>query len=300
MGARDAWQQLRHAGVGWIALAALATSPAAATSRDFAVHWSSSGTASARGVLTFDDSVVANPGINDTAVTPWVTSFSVTVTGASAGNGTFTLADFSSVLLDTNGAALDLDRPLIGQIGGALFDPAFAGGAGGDFNVFNSNPAAPAGVFYGAIATNGGAGDSLWISAITPVRPLPVSTDAARCQKAVGAAGGKYLGARHRALTGCYASLLAGKPLYEDGAHTRPVSQGADCSVELKAGARIARARLALRAAVARRCSDTILASLFACAPTLDGLVGPSGTEGCLVRTLDQRLDRVLDQEFGL
>jgi hypothetical protein len=114
---------------------------AKAASRDFEIRWSSFGTAIAMGTMTIDDAVFLNPGSNSTMSIPWVTAFSVTITGASSGNGTFTLSDFSEIALDTNGGTLDLSRPLLGQNDGGLFDPVGRNGAGGDFNVFSSGPA---------------------------------------------------------------------------------------------------------------------------------------------------------------
>lgn len=295
-------KRVRKSGTALLALLALAAaSPAAAASRDFVLAWRSmTSPASARGTMTIDDAVFMNPGSNDSGAIPWITALSITVTGASGGNGTFTLADFAYVRLETNGVSLDLDRPLIGQTDGGLFDPAGGSGSGGDFNLFNLSPAAPNGVYYGFIGTNGGAGDNLRLVAIQPVRALPVSAEAGRCQKAIGKAGGKYLATRHAALASCYDSLLAGKPLFEDAAHTLPVSHGIDCPFELKTRGKLAKARLALRAGVEKKCSDALLSSLFACASTVDVLVDPAGAGGCLVEALDLEIDGILADEFGL
>jgi hypothetical protein len=67
--------------------------------------------ATASGTITFDPSVVnADNGL----VTADVTGFSITVTGASSGNGTFGLADYDDVFIDQSGP-LDFTTQLVGQ-----------------------------------------------------------------------------------------------------------------------------------------------------------------------------------------
>lgn len=280
------------------ALLALATS-ATAASRDFVIHWSSNGTASAVGTMTIDDAVFLNPGDNNSSMIPWVTAFSVTITGASSGNGTFSLADFSYILLQTNGCTLDLDQPLLGQNNGGLFDPVGMGGMGGDFNVFAGTPSAPDGSNYGEMRTNGGTGDFLFVTKISPPVVLPFPIEDRKCQDTIGKAGGKYLAARHAALTRCYAALLAGKPIFEDPGHTVPITDPANCPDELKTSAKIDQARKALRLGLQKKCTDAILGGLSACASTLDGLVDPTGSGGCLVQSIDARVSELLVDEYG-
>jgi hypothetical protein len=173
------------------------------------------------------------------------------------------------------------------------------GGMGGDFNVFSAGPA-PNGSNYGEMTTNGGGGDVLFVTRIAPPLALPLASEDQKCMNAIGKAGGKYLAARHSALTRCYATLLAGKPLFEDPGHTVPITDPADCADELKTDAKIDKGRRALRLGIEKKCSDAILGGLYACAATVDGLVDPTGAGGCLVQSIDARVTGVLLDEYGL
>src|SRR5215472_5397809 len=71
------------------------------------VFASPSGPATATGFVTFETSALSNPGLNDFILpSPAVLDLQVTVSGAAAGNGTFHLADFTSIVFDTNGGTL--------------------------------------------------------------------------------------------------------------------------------------------------------------------------------------------------
>lgn len=131
-----------------------------------------------------------------------------------------------------------------------------------------------------------------------PPAPLPIEDR--KCQDAIGKAGGKYFAARHGAIAGCYAALLAGKPIFEDPGHSVPITDPANCTDELKTAAKIDKGRRALRLAVEKKCSDTILDRLIACSQTVDGLVDPSGASGCLVLSIDAAVSDLLVDEYGL
>ncbi len=77
------------------------------------------GTARAAGTITLESTLV-NPGVGNYALpNPAVLALQVTVTGATAGNGTFGIGSFSSVIFDTAGSTLDFSRELVGQTAGA-------------------------------------------------------------------------------------------------------------------------------------------------------------------------------------
>ena len=235
--------------------------------------------------------------MNGSDTIPWVTAFSVTVTGASSGNGTFTLADFSNILLDTNGGTLDLGLPLIGQNNGGLFDPAGGGGAGGDFNLFSMNPVVRPACSSARWRPAGGPATGCPSRRSCPFRCRPTIRS---CQDAIAKVGGKYLATRHAALARCYAALLGGKEIFEDSAKTIPVKAGPRCPDEVKTAAKIAKARQALRNGIEKKCTDAILARLFACAETVDGLANAAGTSGCLVDSIDAQVGGLLLDEYGL
>ncbi len=167
-------------------------------------------TATATGYITFDDTGLPNPGEYPTkpstppdlpprllAVTlpdpgsglpDWLVDLSLTITGASAGNGTFGLGDFGGLIWDTGGATLDLTRELIGQTVGSS---TWGASNGGDFNLFGPDfggvaaiPAigladpvdavAPNGTSAFVLSTNGGKGDAMQLISMKPtVIPEP-------------------------------------------------------------------------------------------------------------------------------
>ena len=109
-----------HAGTGLLLLAAAAlASPASAQTKTFDLTYSGASfgdSAVATGFVTIDESQIQNPGQTYQVSTPFVTDFSLTVSGASSGNGTFKFADyaddgtngFGGFYLDTNGGTLEL------------------------------------------------------------------------------------------------------------------------------------------------------------------------------------------------
>ena len=95
--------------------------------------------ATASGSITLDAALLPNPGsqINVPAVTLGITAFTITVMGASSGNGTFGLAAVTNWIWNTS-AAINLDAELVGQAGfldfnwcGFLYDGCTAPAPGG-------------------------------------------------------------------------------------------------------------------------------------------------------------------------
>jgi hypothetical protein len=119
------------------------------------------GGATAVGSITFESTLLPNPGSQFFSLpNPAVLALNVTVSGASAGNGTYGIGSFSHVNWNTNGVTLNLTTSLIGQAG-------WGPGIGGDFNLFGSAPA-PNGVDPFLLGANGGAGTNMTLSQMAP------------------------------------------------------------------------------------------------------------------------------------
>lgn len=142
----------------------------------FSLEWSGAGnSAVATGMITLDDTLLPNPGSAGAWPGP-VAAFQITVSGASAGNGTFGMADFAGWTWETNGGTLDLGTELVGQptAGDPWGTPS--GGAGGDLNFFNAgaSPSAPNGEDYFVLVTDNGGGDAMQLTSMAPVTaPIP-------------------------------------------------------------------------------------------------------------------------------
>jgi hypothetical protein len=132
----------------------------------------------ATGVITLDLSAIQNPGNNSNNTSPFVTAFTLTISGTGAGDGTFGIDDFTgggSIFLNTDGGTLNFSQQLIGQPTSG--DPyGTPGGSGGDFNFFSNgdDSLAPTGETYFTFVTDNGAGDAFILTSFAPV-PEPSS-----------------------------------------------------------------------------------------------------------------------------
>ncbi len=146
----------------------------------FQVTWSGAqfeNGASAVGVFNIDTSVVPDLfGAQNQHSLPDAAFqiVSLTVTGSSGGNGTFTGADFNSYYFAAYGP-LDFTQELIGQTmaNGCTFGDfgACYGGPSGDFNLFTNGDGSPTGSFYFQLTTAGG--DNIAVTSITPLGAVP-------------------------------------------------------------------------------------------------------------------------------
>ncbi len=127
---------------------------------------SSSNTATAFGTITLQDP--PNPGSSSDFSK--VTSLTLTVSGASSGNGTFTKSDFIGWNWATNGATLDLDAELVGQSTPDLpWGTQNFGGGAGDFQLFaTAESGAPNGTWLFQLTTSAGSGDLMVLTSMSP------------------------------------------------------------------------------------------------------------------------------------
>lgn len=126
----------------------------------------------ATGFIDFDPAQFSNPG---QAFNLIVDDFSITVTGATIGNGTFTLSDFGYFRFETPpNSPLDFTQELVGQP--AIFPalsfgtPATLVASGGDFNIFanSNNINTPTAIYNFRIITAGGRGELLTLTSFAP------------------------------------------------------------------------------------------------------------------------------------
>jgi hypothetical protein len=167
--------KLRLCLFGMFLFAALILVPAASADdyQTFNLAWSGayySNSASATGQITIDMSALNNPGYTEPLT---VSAFTVTVTGADFGNGSYSLADYSYFFLGTNGGTLDFSQEVIGQ--STSGDPwgTPSSGNGGDFNIASLD-SAPLGTWYFTITPAGGdSGDHMLLTDFSPVSDTP-------------------------------------------------------------------------------------------------------------------------------
>jgi hypothetical protein len=133
--------------------------------------------AKATGWMTVDATQIPNPGsyLDSSSLPSWLTDLSITVSGASLGDGTFTMADFSGMYWDTAGITLNLNAQLVGQT--ALDAPwgALQDGSSGDLNFFGSTLGAPLGTTFFTLTTNGFSGDRMVLTSAADAVPEPAT-----------------------------------------------------------------------------------------------------------------------------
>lgn len=164
---------------GWVlGLLLTAASTLSAYAAPVTIHFTYAvGNARAVGSVTFEDTLIANPGNNNIVLPdPAVLDITMTVTGASAGNGTYTTADFTGVFFDTNGGTLNLRAPLIGQPTGGNPWGTTQDGTSGDLNFFGLAAPTPNGVFFFTLGANGGAANAMILQAAGPLPGSSIPT----------------------------------------------------------------------------------------------------------------------------
>jgi len=131
-----------------------------------------SNSASATGQITLDLTTLPNPNYNNIQrITSDITSLTVTVTGATIGNGTWTLASLNDDRWWTDGATLDMRTELVGQP-----TPNNPWGTpdlnSGDFNLWFNN-GGPGGANAFTLAAASGGGNKMLLTEFDPVTATP-------------------------------------------------------------------------------------------------------------------------------
>ena len=141
-----------------------------AAQKTFDLTWTSSGSASATGSITLNDTALATgASCRGTGAGQCnVTAFTITVTGDGAGNGTWTLSDFDSNFnVDaTTAGSLNTNIQLYGQVGSRSVAWQAPGNGTDGFYFFNNiliAPNAPGSITYFEIRTRGGL---VWVELI--------------------------------------------------------------------------------------------------------------------------------------
>ncbi len=154
--------------------AVMAVSPGVASAQStYLLDWSGeifNNGASATGAITFAEGFPTNPGADIYTPGVEILALDVTVSGASSGNGSFTMVDFAIAVFDTAGATLDMTTELVGQpTPGGPWGILGLFGANGDFSLYGASPTAPTATFFFELSTNGGSGDKMGLTSFRPV-----------------------------------------------------------------------------------------------------------------------------------
>ncbi len=144
----------------------------------FNVLWTGAGSAQATGTITFSDASIFTAGgnCNSTLANCNITAMSITVSGASSGNGTFSASDFTRTFIQVD-APLNISTNMVGQTVGVNTWQAGGGGGANDFNFFCNfcGGTAPNGFSDFRFRTNGGSGDPLTLSSMVAQSPAPAA-----------------------------------------------------------------------------------------------------------------------------
>ena len=164
-----------------VGLLVLSATAYADTFQTYNLAWSGAtfgNSSTATGQITLDLTTLPNPGGPAFDMYNDIASLTVTVVGASSGNGTWTRADLCAcsalgtfTYWDTGGVALNMNQQLVGQptLGNPWGTPD---GISGDFNFFFTN-GGPLGTFFFTMTTDGGLEDSMLLTSVAPVSSTP-------------------------------------------------------------------------------------------------------------------------------
>jgi len=149
----------------FLALLAVLLSPMAANATliTFSASWEGIGNdAVATAHFIADDTLISSSGYTSSSSTPWVTGFSIDISGAAGGNGNYSQADFSNIFISVDLSSVDLSQDLVGQSGFL------------DFNFFAlTTNGAPSGFTFNTFRTNFGSSSLFSDLMLTSLRQVP-------------------------------------------------------------------------------------------------------------------------------
>jgi cysteine-rich repeat protein len=119
------------------------------------------------------------------------------------------------------------------------------------------------------------------------------------CQEAIGPAGQKYATERLKNLQRCRNRLNRGAALFQDRAGTLAITDRSECPSEFRTARNLATTRARVRNVIAGKCTDALVGALAICGKTVDEIVSPDGTAGCLIETHDASVATMLTAQYG-
>lgn len=124
---------------------------------------------------------------------------------------------------------------------------------------------------------------------------LTVSDPAlATCQSMIAGFSGGYTNAVLTSFLACRTNLIWNRKVFYDQARTQRLRDPADCPLEFRTGVREVNAAIYAHQQIANYCTDAQVGSLGLCAATLDGLIAPDGSGGCLVTSLTEQVNALI------
>lgn len=137
-----------------------------------------------------------------------------------------------------------------------------------------------------------------YVRALSPQDDLSLR----KCQKAVGMAGNHFATNALHAIQVCRDKMDRGKPVYLDDAQQQRLTDPADCASASTTHDQIVKAgksaRNMLTAGTTPACTDDLLSTLELCATTVDALVSPDGSGGCLLAGHMTQVEAMIQAEY--
>lgn len=128
--------------------------------------------ATATGQIDIDPSALTI-GPNSLKPIDLINSLTLTISGATSGNGTFTKNDFSSFVF-TSSSPLDFSKELVGQpIAGGIWGETTVSFNPGDFNLFSDQPNVLTGLDHYTLGTFRGRVEQIRLTSFAPVQSVP-------------------------------------------------------------------------------------------------------------------------------